>query len=158
FFLEHCILLSQFLHLPFSDYLVIALISEYIYHLLVEEQNKIHFQQFPDNRKKADAEIVKAICNAPGRTKSFLDSIFQELAEKEIEDKQNWCDRSRILVINGSYNETEVINSCLNQYYQNIKLKPGAIKPLIRDNNMAEAQNARRLLTWLQNPNVPTYA
>ena len=89
----------------------------------------------PDNRKKADAEIVKAMCNAPGRSKSFLDSIFQELAEKEIEDKQNWCDRSRILVINGSYNETEIINTCLNQYYQNQKLKPGAIQPLIRDNN-----------------------
>ena len=64
----------------------------------------------PDYRKQADEEMVKAICYAPGRTKSFLECLFKELAEKAEENVDNWGDRSRLLVINGSYVETDLIN------------------------------------------------
>ena len=90
----------------------------------------------PDARKKADEEIIKIISYAPGKTKNFLDSIFAQLEEKQIEDEQKWRDRSRILVINGSYNETELINASLIQYYKGINRE--AIQPLIRDNNPSD--------------------
>ncbi len=87
----------------------------------------------PDRRKQADEEMVKAISYAPGRTKSFLDRVFQELAEKAEEDSDNWRDRSRILVINGSYVETNLLNKSFNNSYRS--LKTDAIKPLIRDSS-----------------------
>jgi hypothetical protein len=86
-----------------------------------------------DRRKQANEEMVKAICYAPVRTKSFLDLRFQELAEKAEEDAENWRDRSRILVINSSYIETELINSNLQKIYR--PLIPDEIQGLIRDNN-----------------------
>ena len=85
----------------------------------------------PNRRKLADEEMVKAICYAPGKAKSFLEQIFQELEERAETNKKQWGDRSRILIISNSYNETNQINSCLNKnYHQNI-----VIQPLIRDND-----------------------
>ena len=97
----------------------------------------------PDRRKQADEEMAKAICYAPGRTKSFLDRVFQELAEKEAEEQEltektgeklnNWCDRSRLLVIDGSYAETESIDSNLKKFYRRLGIDE--IQGLIRDSN-----------------------
>ncbi len=97
----------------------------------------------PDRRKQADEEMIKEICYAPGKAKCFVDRVFQELADKEEEEKElaketgeeldNWCDRSRILVINGSYVETDLLNKSFNKFYR--RLNTDAIKPLIRDNN-----------------------
>ena len=97
----------------------------------------------PDRRKQADEEMVKAICYAPGRAKCFIEQRFEELAVKESEEKKlaeqigeeldNWCDRSRILVINGSYVETDFINKSFNKFYR--RLNTDAIEALIRDSN-----------------------
>ena len=87
----------------------------------------------PDRRKQADEEMVKAICYAPGRTKSFLERRFQELAEKAEAEPENWRDRSRILVINGSYVETELIDRNFRKFYRRLGIDE--IKGLIRDND-----------------------
>ena len=87
----------------------------------------------PDRRKQADEEMVKAICYAPGRTKSFLERLFQELAEQAEEYPDNWRDRSRILVISNSYVETELIDRNFSKFYRCLGIDE--IKGLIRDND-----------------------
>ena len=87
----------------------------------------------PDRRKQADEEMVKAICYAPGRTKSFLDGVFQKLAEKAEEEPESWRDRSRLLVISNSYIETEIIDRNLKKFYRRLGIDE--IQGLIRDNN-----------------------
>ena len=77
--------------------------------------------------------MVKAICYAPGRTKSFLERLFLELAEKAEEDIDNWRDRSRLLVISNSYIETEIIDRNLKKFYRRLGIDE--IQGLIRDNN-----------------------
>ncbi|MDJ0773567.1 MAG: hypothetical protein QNJ49_09095 [Mastigocoleus sp. MO_167.B18] len=89
----------------------------------------------PDRRKQADEEMVKAICYRRGNNTNLLNSIFEKIAQKAAKDESNWRDRSRILVINNSYDETERINNNLNKNCHTLCLNADAIKPLIRDNN-----------------------
>lgn len=116
----------------------------------------------PDRRKQADEEMVKAICDAPGKAKCFVDRVFQELAEKESQEKElvkqtgrelnNWRDRSRILVINGSYVETDLINKSFHKFYR--RLNTDAIKALIRDSNPNPDDVPRGKLEGIKNTPV----
>ena len=93
--------------------------------------------------------MAKAICYAPGRTKSFLERLFQELAEKAEENADNWHDRSRILVINGSYVETNLINSNLKKFYRRLGIEE--IQGLIRDNDTKSDGVSRGKLESIKN-------
>lgn len=97
----------------------------------------------PARRTNAANEMVQAICHSPGRATSFLDLLFEGLKQRGEEDHQKWSDRERLLMITGSYNEAECVESRLQLNYRRFE-HPDAIATLRRDNAPAELRGIRR--------------
>jgi pPIWI RE three-gene island domain Z len=106
--------------------------------------------QPPAVRKNKAEEMVKAICNKPGQSKSFLEHLFDALKDKEQLDPQRWGKRHRVLVITNSYDEAEWVESVLKSVYRVENIAGEAIpqgqgiKVLRRDNAPVHLSGIRR--------------
>ena len=98
----------------------------------------------PASRKKADEDMVRAICHKPGQAQSFLDEVFEQIKDKECQDPkpERWRDRRRLLLLTSSYEEAELVESSLKPLYR-IEHIDG-IKVLRRDNAPANLSGIRR--------------
>lgn len=84
-----------------------------------QQGNYIALSGLPSaKRKLAAAEMIDAMCQSPRRVTSFLDRVFQNLQQREQEQPEWWSDRGRILVVVGSYNESEWVTSILKSRYR----------------------------------------
>ncbi|MEC4804086.1 MAG: hypothetical protein SAJ12_06570 [Jaaginema sp. PMC 1079.18] len=98
----------------------------------------------PKERKKAANDLVKAICDRPGKAPSFLDRLFQTLEDKQGLDSLQWQDRKRLLLITNSYDEAEFVERVLKPLYRAEDINADAIVTLRRDNAPVHLSGIRR--------------
>jgi len=85
-------------------------------------------------RRLAAGEMIEAMCHSPRRLTSFLDRVFQRLQQGEQEQPEWWSDRNRILIVVGSYDESEWVMSILKSRYRLETMDDDGIATLCRDN------------------------
>ncbi|MGK7923013.1 MAG: hypothetical protein AB4080_23740 [Trichodesmium sp.] len=93
-----------------------------------------------EKRELAIANLIRAI--SAQQIPSFLEDIFQDLRDKEQENSNLWEDRERILLITGSYDESELAIEKLKQRYGVGNFEE--IQTLRRDNSPAHLEGIRR--------------
>jgi hypothetical protein len=88
----------------------------------------------PAKRKLAAKEMVEAMCRSVKRSENFLDRVFQDLEQRKQQHPQWWNDRDRILIVVGSYEESEWVASILQSRYRLQIMDDDGIATLRRDN------------------------
>ena len=90
----------------------------------------------PDLRRVAIESMIKSISQSTRRQQqnSFLDQIFERLTELERENSCWWADRQRILIIVGSYVESELAATLLRREYVIDSADSEGVMSLRRDN------------------------
>jgi hypothetical protein len=79
------------------------------------------------------------MCHSPRRVASFLDRVFQNLQQRSQQQPEWWSDRDRILIVVGSYDESEWVTSILkSRYCLNGNLDDDGIATLRRDNSPSD--------------------
>ncbi|MEH2171888.1 hypothetical protein [Nostoc sp.] len=71
----------------------------------------------PARRKLAAEEMVEAMCYSVRGAENFLDGVFQDLEQRKQQQPEWWSDRDRILIVVGSYDESEWVTSILQSRY-----------------------------------------
>jgi hypothetical protein len=94
-------------------------------------------------RRLAADQLVRAMCESPGKVSSFLAKCFQELAELERTNPEWWSDRQRLLIVVGSYDEADWVGEILRPLYRLEQIDEG-VATLRRDNAPARAYSLRR--------------
>ncbi|WGV26829.1 hypothetical protein [Halotia branconii] len=99
----------------------------------------------PTKRKLAAKEMVEAMCHSVRGAENFLDRVFQDLQERKQQQPQWWNDRDRILIVVGSYEESEWVASILQSRYRfNVNINDDGIATLRRDNAPAHLHGIPR--------------
>ncbi|MEH1860487.1 MAG: hypothetical protein V7L21_21365 [Nostoc sp.] len=99
----------------------------------------------PARRKLAAKEMVEAMCHSARGAESFLDRVFQDLAQRKQQQPEWWNDRDRILIVVGSYEESEWVASILQSRYRfDININDDGIATLRRDNAPAHLHGIPR--------------
>ncbi|MEH1817461.1 MAG: hypothetical protein V7K26_05165 [Nostoc sp.] len=89
----------------------------------------------PATRKLAAKEMVEAMCYSVRGGESFLDGVFQDLAQRKQQQPEWWSDRDRILIVVGSYDESEWVTSILQSRCRfDVNINDDGIATLRRDN------------------------
>ena len=89
----------------------------------------------PAKRKLAAKEMVEAMCYSVRGGESFLDGVFQDLEQRKQQQPEWWSDRDRILIVVGSYDESEWVTSILQSRYRfDVNINDDGIATLRRDN------------------------
>lgn len=88
----------------------------------------------PAKRKLAAQEMIEAMCYSSKQLASFLDRVFQSLQQRQQEQPEWWSDRDRILIVVGSYDESEWVTSILKSRYRLENIDDDGIATLRRDN------------------------
>lgn len=98
----------------------------------------------PTKRKLAASEMIEAMCRSPRRVASFLDRVFQDLQQRSQENFEWWSNRDRILIVVGSYDESEWVMSILKSRYRLESMDDDGIATLRRDNAPAHLSGIPR--------------
>lgn len=84
------------------------------------------------------------MCHSPRRVASFLDRVFHNLQQREQQQPEWWSDRDRILIVVGSYDESEWVTSILKSRYRLKNMDDEGIATLRRDNAPPHLSGIRR--------------
>lgn len=100
------------------------------------EADYIALSGLPSARRKLAAkEMVEAMCHSVRGAESFLDRVFEDLAQRKQQQPEWWSDRDRILIVVGSYEESEWVASILQSRYRfDVNINDDGIASLRRDN------------------------
>lgn len=101
-----------------------------------QQGNYIALSGLPSaKRRLAASETIEAMSQSSRRAPNFLDRIFQGLQQREQEQPKWWSDRNRILIVVGSYDESEWVTSILKSRYRlDGSIDDDGIATLRRDN------------------------